>query len=146
MKIYLDNCCLQRPLDDKSQLRIQLESEAILAVLGLCERGTVNIVSSEVLELELDQNPNPQRKAFVEEIIAQAAGFVEVDSGITERAKELEGAGFKAMDALHLACAEAEQVDFFCSCDDRLLRKAKGLSTLTVRIVSPLELAEEIIR
>jgi predicted nucleic acid-binding protein len=82
----------------------------------------------------------------VEEIIAQAAGFVGVDNGITQRAKELEGAGFKAMDALHRAYAEAEPVDYFCSCDDRLLRKAKGLSILNIRVVSPLELAEEIIR
>lgn len=33
MKIYLDNCSLQRPLDDKSQIRIRLEAEAILAVI-----------------------------------------------------------------------------------------------------------------
>lgn len=146
MKVYLDNCCLQRPLDDKSQLRIQLEAEAMLAILGMCERELVHLVSSEVLELELEQNPDPQRKTFVEEIIGQAADFVEVDNKIAQRAKALEQAGFKGMDALHLACAEAARVDYFCSCDDRLLRKAKGTLTLQVRVVSPLELAEEIVR
>jgi hypothetical protein len=144
MKIYLDNCCLQRPLDNKSQIRIQLESEAILAVLALCESGKVSIVSSEVLEFELDRNPNPQRKTYVGEILAKAESFVEIDRQITQRAKMLETLGFKAMDALHLACAEAEQVDYFCSCDDRLLRRARTVPTLTIRTVSPLELAEEI--
>lgn len=66
MRIYFDNCCLQRPLDDKSQLRIRLESEAILAILDLCEKGTVAIISSEVLEIELSRTPHPQRKAYVD--------------------------------------------------------------------------------
>jgi hypothetical protein len=41
MKIYLDNCCLNRPFDDQANLRIRLESEAIealckgLGVVGL---------------------------------------------------------------------------------------------------------------
>lgn len=29
MKIYLDNCCLNRPFDDQSNLRVRLESEAV---------------------------------------------------------------------------------------------------------------------
>ena len=33
MKIYLDNCCYNRPFDDLSQERIYLESETILMIL-----------------------------------------------------------------------------------------------------------------
>jgi len=54
--------------------------------------------------------------------------------------------GFKGADALHLACAEAAQVDYFCSCDDRLIRRAKTVQSLQVKVVSPLELAEEIVK
>lgn len=32
MKIYLDNCCFNRPFDDQSQIRIRLESEAKLKI------------------------------------------------------------------------------------------------------------------
>ena len=32
MLLYLDLCSLQRPLDDKTQLRIALEAEAVLVV------------------------------------------------------------------------------------------------------------------
>jgi hypothetical protein len=39
MKIYLDICSVQRPLDDKAQLRILVEAEAILGILALCESG-----------------------------------------------------------------------------------------------------------
>ena len=55
MRIYLDTCSLQRPLDDRSQLRVDLESEAILAVLAMCERGDVELVSSEVLQIETER-------------------------------------------------------------------------------------------
>ncbi len=56
MKIYLDNCALQRPLDDKSQMRIHLEAEAILSVLTLCKAGELDLLSSEALELEIANN------------------------------------------------------------------------------------------
>lgn len=36
MKLYLDNCCYNRPFDDQTQDRIHLESEAVLALLRAC--------------------------------------------------------------------------------------------------------------
>ena len=30
LKVYLDNCCYNRPYDDQSQLRISLETQAKL--------------------------------------------------------------------------------------------------------------------
>ena len=74
----------------------------------------------------------------------RAAVFVEVERKITERAKTLESAAFKGVDALHLACAEAVRADCFCSCDERLLKKAK-VTTLHVRVISPLELTEKVL-
>jgi len=44
MKVYLDNCSLQRPLDDKEQLRIVLEAEAILGVITLSQQASVELV------------------------------------------------------------------------------------------------------
>ena len=32
MKIYLDNCCFNRPFDDQNQLKVRLEAEAKLYV------------------------------------------------------------------------------------------------------------------
>jgi hypothetical protein len=37
MKIHLDTCSIQRPLDNKTQVRIILEAEAILGIIGLCD-------------------------------------------------------------------------------------------------------------
>lgn len=39
MRIYLDMCSIQSPLDTKSQPRIAVEAEAVLGVLMLCEAG-----------------------------------------------------------------------------------------------------------
>jgi predicted nucleic acid-binding protein len=144
MKLYLDTCSLNRPLDDKSQVRIALEAEAILAILTLWESNTVILVSSEILQFELARNPHPQRRAFVSEILSRTTITIELIDSIEQRAKELEDRGFKALDALHLASAEAGEVDYFCTCDDRLLKKAKAQTDLQIITVSPLELAQEI--
>jgi hypothetical protein len=37
MRIYLDLCSIQRPMDDHAQDRIRLEAEAVLGILVLCD-------------------------------------------------------------------------------------------------------------
>ena len=145
MKIYFDTCGLNRPLDDKTQPRIALEAEAVLAVLSFCNFGASSLVSSEILEIETSRNRNSQRRTYIFETLAMAEERILVTDEIRNRAKELEKCGLKTFDALHLACAEAGEVDHFCTCDDRFLRKAKSLEQLKLKIVSPLELAEEIL-
>jgi predicted nucleic acid-binding protein len=145
MKLYLDTCSLQRPLDDKMQPRVALEAEAILTILSLCEAGAFSLVSSEILRYEVGRNPYPQRKAFIMEILARTNADIGLSDAIETRALELQRRGFKALDALHLASAEAEQIDFFCTCDDRLLKRARMQSDIGVTVVSPLELAQEIV-
>ena len=70
--------------------------------------------------------------------------YVMVDSKIENRASQLELRGFKAYDALHIAAAESAVADYFCTCDDRLLLKAKFETDLAVKVRSPLGLAQEI--
>ncbi len=42
MRIYLDNCCFNRPYDDQSQLRISLETQAKLYVQNLIKEKNWN--------------------------------------------------------------------------------------------------------
>jgi hypothetical protein len=72
VKIYFDNCSLHRPLDDKSQLRVALEAEAVIGALAACDAGKEVLVSSEVLLLENERHPQPQGKAFVASTLDQA--------------------------------------------------------------------------
>lgn len=69
---------------------------------------------------------------------------IELSDAIEARALTLENRGFKAFDALHIASAEAGRVEYFCSCDDRLLKKARGQLDLMTKVVSPLELAKDL--
>lgn len=41
MRIYLDNCCYNRPYDEQGQLRIRLETEAKLRIQHLMRIGVV---------------------------------------------------------------------------------------------------------
>ncbi len=144
MKIYLDNCSLQRPLDDKTQIRIALEAEATLSVLALCEAGGLELIASETLLFETRKNPNVSRKEHALEMLSQAKTFVHVNEEIENRAKEFTAMGIKPLDALHLASAENAQADYFCTCDDKFLKKAKSRTDLKTRVVSPIQLIEEV--
>lgn len=106
----------------------------------------MSLVASEVLALEVQQSSQPERRAFVEAILEGATEFVSLDDVVRDRGKELEKRGFRAFDALHLASAESAKADFFCTCDDRVLKKAAKQKDLRVKVVSPLQLAEEVSR
>jgi len=143
MKIYFDTCSLNRPLDTKSNLRIALEAEAMVGLLARCETGVLQLVWSEVLSLEIDRNPHPQRKAYILGILDIAKTSIPVNDIIKQRAVEFQERGFKPFDALHLATADSSGVDYLCTCDDRFLKKARSQSDLTVLVVSPIELSSE---
>lgn len=52
-----------------------------------------------------------------------------------QRASNLQNLGFQPFDALHIACAEAADVDIFLTTDDRLLRKASAhINQLNVEV------------
>lgn len=142
MKIYLDNCSLQRPLDDRTQIRVEKEAEAVIEILSLCESGKVTLVSSEILQFEIRNNSDSERRETAFGILKIARENIAVNKEIENRAQEFENDGIKPIDALHLACAEIEKIDYFCTCDDKFLKKARTLIDLNLKIVSPIELKE----
>jgi predicted nucleic acid-binding protein len=146
MTVYFDTCSLQRPLDDKSQLRIRLEAEAVLSVIDLVETGILVLISSDALTYETERNPHPTRRQFVWEVLADASEHVEFTDRVERRAHELNQTGIQTLDSLHLASAEDAKADVFCTCDDSFLNKAKQEVSGTMKVVSPLELAEELDR
>lgn len=147
MRIYLDNCSLQRPLDDQSQLRIKRESTEIVHLLSLFESGSMTLVSSEVLQIEIDRISDSERREASFEILRIAGEIIAVTPAIKELARELGKYGITTFDALHLASAETAEVDYFCTTDDKLLKKAKTAQVnLKVKAVSPTELMEEILK
>jgi len=144
MRIYLDMCCLQRPMDDQTHLRIHMEAEAILGVLAWCESGNAELLNSVALDYEVKHNPHPARKAFVQETLLKCNLIIEASDKVEQRARAYCSHGLKVLDALHLACAVEAQANFFCTCDDRFFRRAKQMETSSTLVVSPLELIEVI--
>ena len=144
MKVYLDLCAIQRPLDTPNQVRIALESEAVLGIIGLCGTGQVELISSEALLYEGEQNPLPIRREHTLAVLSEAKIVIIATEIEKKRAANLMTFGIKPLDALHLAMAETGCADFFCTCDDRLLRNAKKVNDLKVKVLNPVDLIREI--
>jgi predicted nucleic acid-binding protein len=139
LRIYLDVCCLNRPFDDQRQDRIRLESEAVLLILGHCEAGTWQWISSAVVEEEVNNTPSHERRYRVRSMLSGAHSTVALTEATVIRAQELKAMGFRTYDALHLACAEQATVNIFLTTDDRVLRIATShAEELHVRVANPL--------
>jgi predicted nucleic acid-binding protein len=144
-KIYLDACCLNRPFDDQTQARIHLEAEAIMMILAQCEAGHWEWLGSEVIDLEIAQTPDPERRRRVGLLASHAHRSIVVGKSEIERAQQFEAWGVSAFDALHLACAESGGADVFLTTDDGLLRKAAAYAgQLRVRVGNPLVWLREV--
>ncbi len=144
MKIYLDLCAIQRPLDTSNQIRIVLESEAVLGIITFCDIGQAELLSSEALLYEGEQSTLPVRKEHTLSVLAKAKTVLVVTEKEKSRAAEIVQFGIKPLDALHIALAESGNADYFCTCDDKLLRNAKKVKDLAVKMVNPVDLVQEI--
>jgi hypothetical protein len=116
MRLYLDNSVLNRPFDDQRQPRIWLEALSFSLVLTLIESGEATLIHSPIHDLENSRNPFPLRQKWIEKCLRLAAQNVVLS--VKKRALALEQSGFKALDALHLACAEAAGATHFLTCDE----------------------------
>lgn len=137
-RIYLDVCCFNRPFDDQSQSRIRVEAEAVLAILERCETGEWELIISEMVETEVAQIADQERRQRIEGALLMARSQIMVNETVESRSGELQNLGFQGFDAIHLACSETAQVDVFLSTDDRLLRRAARYhNSLTVVVDNP---------
>jgi len=110
-------------------------------ILQVVEAGEVTLVISSVLEFENSRNPFSLRREWVERCLQQATAYQRADEAIRRRAEKLEKHGLKAIDALHVACAEAADAEYFLTCDDRLLRKHR---LITVKSMNPLDFVQRV--
>jgi predicted nucleic acid-binding protein len=126
MKVYLDTSVYNRPFDEQAQPRIWLETIAFSISLQFLKAGAFKLIASSVVAFENQQNPFPERRQWVERCLAFAKQSVVLHASIKNRALELEEQGIKPLDALHLASAESIPVDYFLTCDDRMLKRYRG--------------------
>ncbi|WP_242053615.1 PIN domain-containing protein [Nostoc sp. FACHB-888] len=110
-RVYLDTSIYNRPFDDQTQPKVFLETQAVILILQMVEAKLIELVSSSVLEYENSRNLFLVNQQSMEQYLQIATLRVLLDETIRVRAKQLEQQGIKAIDALHVACAEASKSD-----------------------------------
>ena len=142
MKIYLDNCCFNRPFDDQSQLRIRLEAEAKLQIQEDVRSGTYELVWSYILDYENNKNPFRERRERIATWRSYSKIDVEEDAEIIQIATNIMSHRIKQMDAMHIACAIKANTDYFLTTDDGLIKKATQIQR--IHIIDPIDFIREI--
>ena len=138
MRVYLDNCCYNRPYDDQSQLRIALETQAKLQIQRMIKNKKLEMGASYVLRYENHKNPHSTRKKAIESFVKENRTiYVDVDQSdkVKEIADNIIATGVKTADAYHTACAIVSECDYLITTDDRLLK----YKTDAIRIGDPIE-------
>lgn len=138
LKVYLDNCCFNRPYDDQSQLRISLETQAKLYIQNLIKNKQIKIVTSYILHYENSQNPFDMRRYAIAEFMKNnSAIHIDIDKAesIKKKAEDIIRTGIKTKDAYHVACAIEADCDYFLSTDDRLLK----YKTEVIELLDPID-------
>ena len=139
LKLYLDNCCFNRPFDDQSQLLVRLETEAKLYIQEGIKNGTFEIVWSCILDDENDADPFPQQKKRVKSWKLFAVQDIEISDDVMRWARHFGSKRLKSMDALHLACAKIAGVDAFITTDHGILNKR----LVDIRVLNSLDFIQE---
>jgi predicted nucleic acid-binding protein len=136
-RIYLDNCCYNRPFDDQRFLSIYQETQAKLMIQDLVKSNMFTLVWSFILDFENSANPDEDIK---EEIFAWknvSSIMIYSEKEILAFAKELTLSGFIKKDALHIASAYKAKADFFVTVDKGIIRKANLVNS--IKILSPID-------
>jgi hypothetical protein len=142
MKIYLDNCCFNRPFDDQLQLRILLESEAKLNIQENIRSGVFKLIWSYILDYENNINPFRERREQILKWRAYSEKDIEEDEDIIKTASMIKLHGIKKLDSLHIACAIKGNADYFLTTDDGILNKTALIQD--IQITDPISFIKEV--
>lgn len=137
MRIYLDNCCFNRPYDDKSSINIKLEAEAKLYIQELIKEGKIELIWSYMLEYENSLNPFLERKIVIYKWKAISSQIIIEDHEVIENISKLENMGVKAQDAAHISSAIKAKCDYFITTDYKLNRLSGVISDINV--INPID-------
>lgn len=143
LKIYLDNCCYNRPFDENISDRINIEAEAILAILTRCEQKKWELIGSTTLEIEMNKIADEYKKQKVQNLYKIADNKVKIDIDVKNRSLEIQKTGIKVMDSLHIALSEKAKADVMLTTDDILIKKANQMD-LKVEVLNPVNWLMEV--
>ena len=128
LKLYLDNCCYNRPFDNQSQIKIHLETQAKLYIW------------SYILDYENSRNPYEEKRQAISPWKNIASECVAGESEeILTFAESLHTKGIKTYDTLHISCAVFAGCDYYLTTDKKLL----NTPIPEIKIINPIMFVNE---
>ncbi|ADL36065.1 hypothetical protein bpr_II126 (plasmid) [Butyrivibrio proteoclasticus B316] len=145
MKIYLDNCCFNRILDDRSYPIIYLERNSVMLILELAEAKRIEIIGSEMLRKEISDTPSYMKREKLALMYSLCSSEIKVTENIVDRAIEIrDNSNIRTKDSIHLACAEAAKADVFLTTDKKFMNNANRIPA-KIKVKNPTEWLMEVI-
>ena len=141
IKIYLDNCCYNRPFDDLSQEKVRNEAAAKVFIQSLVQYKSLTLYYSFMSLYEINDNPFPGNREhvlnFVKEYASVYISTKRMDE-IEELTNQIMQTGIKKKDAVHLACSIIAECHYFITTDKRIM----NWRTDQIKIVNPVGFVE----
>jgi hypothetical protein len=138
-KIYLDNCCFNRPFDNQTQMKIHLETEAKLFIQACVRDGIYSLCWSYMMDYENGNNPYEIKRYAIAPWKEIASDYCASSVDILSAGQKIMKLGIKTNDALHIACAINQHCDYFITTDILLTRK----NITEVKVINPIDFVRE---
>jgi hypothetical protein len=105
--------------------------------------ATFPLLWSWVLSFENDKHPRPDRRDEIAVWERLSERSIPLSSGLEDRSRQIAQQGLAALDAAHLAAAEAGGADIMLTCDDVMIKRAPRLG-LALRVLNPMAYLSEV--
>ena len=141
LKIYLDNCCYNRPFDDLSQEKIKNEATAKMFIQSLIKYKSLLLYYSFMSLYEINDNPFTGNREHIFNFVKEYASVYISARCINEiepLSRDMMRSGLKKKDAIHLACSIIGECHYFITTDKRVL----NCRTDKIKIVNPIDFVE----
>ena len=136
MRIYLDNCCYNRPYDQSLQTRIVNEARAKMEIQLAIAEGKLELVASYMLVAENTKCPIQMAREynlnFMHKFAKQYVSTQRIEA-LKPMISEIMETGIKRADATHIACAIDSDCDYLITVDDRMLKYKDD----RIKVISP---------
>jgi predicted nucleic acid-binding protein len=134
-RIYLDNCCFNRPYDDQANLNVHLEAEAKIFIQNEILNKTFELAWSFMMDYEISSNPFYDRRIAFFNWKNIAVVDIDPTEEILIKGKDLNQKNIKRKDALHIACAIKAECEYFLTTDGKITNK----DISEVKLINPLD-------
>jgi predicted nucleic acid-binding protein len=139
MKIYLDHCSYNRPFDDQSNVKNQLETIAKLYIQDQIKQGKYDLVWSYMSDLENNNNPNIENKNSIQQWENIAKYKCRSSENILKNGRQIELLKIRPNDTLYISCAIESQCEYFITTDSGLTNKTID----GIKIINPTDFVIE---